>query len=97
MQRVLFELLESVELKILSLQTVLSDSRNPETLARICAQSSLHSLSVQGGELVRAASEGPCPCVYVDCTQTFRSSEQIFVCFGGQEKGKTVFKLKLAH
>lgn len=33
----------------------------------------------------------------MDCTQTFRSLEQLFVCFGGQEKGKTVFKLKLAH
>ncbi len=35
--------------------------------------------------------------IYVDCTQSFRSSEQLFVCYGGQQKGKVVSKQRLAH
>ncbi len=35
--------------------------------------------------------------IYVDRTQSFRSSEQLFVCHGGQQKGKAVFKQRLAH
>ncbi len=35
--------------------------------------------------------------VYVDCTQSFRRSEQLFVCHGGQQKGKAVSKQRLAH
>ncbi len=35
--------------------------------------------------------------IYVDCTQSFRSSEQLFVCHGGQQKGKAVSKQRLAH
>lgn len=34
--------------------------------------------------------------IYVDCTQSF-SSEQLLVCFGGQQKGKAVSKQRLAH
>ncbi len=30
--------------------------------------------------------------IYVDCTRSFRSSEQLFVCYGGQQKGKAVSK-----
>ncbi len=29
-------------------------------------------------------------CFYVECTQSFRCSDQLFVCFGGQQKGETV-------
>ncbi len=35
--------------------------------------------------------------IYVDRTRNFRSSEQLFVCHGGQQKGKAVSKQKLAH
>ncbi len=35
--------------------------------------------------------------VYVDRTQSFRISDQLFVCFGGQQKGKAVSKQRLAH
>ncbi len=28
-------------------------------------------------------------CIYVDRTQSFRTSDQLFVSFGGQQKGKT--------
>ncbi len=35
--------------------------------------------------------------VYVDRTRSFRSSEQLFVCHRGQQKGKAVSKLRLAH
>ncbi len=35
--------------------------------------------------------------IYVDCTQSFRSSEQLFVCHGSQQKGKAVSKQRLAH
>ncbi|KAI7791561.1 hypothetical protein IRJ41_025374 [Triplophysa rosa] len=35
--------------------------------------------------------------LYLDRTQSFRSSEQLFVCFGGQQKGRTVSKQRLAH
>ncbi|KAI2646090.1 Sentrin-specific protease 2 [Labeo rohita] len=34
---------------------------------------------------------------YVDCTRSFRRSEQLFVCFGGQQMGKAVSKQRLAH
>ncbi len=35
--------------------------------------------------------------IYMDCTQSVRSSEQLFVCHGGQQKGKAVSKQRLAH
>ncbi len=34
---------------------------------------------------------------YMDRTQNFRTSEQLFVCFGGQQKGKAVSKQRMAH
>ncbi len=34
---------------------------------------------------------------YVDRTQNFRTSEQLFVCYGGQQKGKAVSKQRMAH
>ena len=33
---------------------------------------------------------------YVNQMQSFRTSEQLFVCYGGQQKGKAVAKQKLA-
>ncbi len=36
-------------------------------------------------------------CIYVDSTRSVRSSEQLFVCHGGQQKGKAVSKQRLAH
>ncbi len=35
--------------------------------------------------------------IYVDQTRSFRSSEQLFVCYRGQQKGKAVSKQRLAH
>ncbi|KAL0194518.1 hypothetical protein M9458_008090 [Cirrhinus mrigala] len=35
--------------------------------------------------------------IYVDRTRGFRRSEQLFVCFGGQQKGNAVSKQRLAH
>ncbi|KAI2660289.1 ATP synthase subunit alpha [Labeo rohita] len=35
--------------------------------------------------------------IYVDRTQHFRRTEQLFVCFGGQQKGNAVSKQRLAH
>ncbi len=35
--------------------------------------------------------------IYVDRTQSFKTSDQLFVCFGGQQKGKAVSKQRLAH
>ncbi len=34
---------------------------------------------------------------YVDRTHIFRTSEQLFVCYGGQQKGKAVSKQRMAH
>ncbi len=35
--------------------------------------------------------------IYVDRTRSVRSSEQLFVCHGGQQRGKAVSKQRLAH
>ncbi|KAI2643782.1 ORF V: Enzymatic polyprotein [Labeo rohita] len=35
--------------------------------------------------------------IYVDHTWHFRRTEQLFVCFGGQQKGNAVSKQRLAH
>ncbi len=35
--------------------------------------------------------------IYVDRTQSFTTSDQLFVCFGGQQKGRAVSKQRLAH
>ncbi|KAL0152538.1 hypothetical protein M9458_052261 [Cirrhinus mrigala] len=35
--------------------------------------------------------------IYMGCTWSFRRSEQLFVCFGGQQKGMAVSKLSLGH
>ncbi|KAL0152541.1 hypothetical protein M9458_052264, partial [Cirrhinus mrigala] len=35
--------------------------------------------------------------IYVDRIRSFRRSEQLFVCFGGQQKGNAVSKQRLAH
>ncbi len=34
---------------------------------------------------------------YTDRTQSFKTSEQLFVCYGGQQKGKAVSKQRMAH
>jgi hypothetical protein len=35
--------------------------------------------------------------LYVDRTQSFGTSDQLFVCNGGQQKGKAVSKQRMAH
>ena len=35
--------------------------------------------------------------LYVDRTQSLRTSDQLFVCYGGQQKGKAVSKQRMAH
>ncbi len=34
---------------------------------------------------------------YVNRTQSFRTSKQLFVCYGGQQKGEAVSKQRMAH
>ncbi len=34
---------------------------------------------------------------YVDRTQSFRTSEQFCICYGGQQKGKAVSTQRMAH
>ncbi|XP_052438415.1 uncharacterized protein LOC127977534 [Carassius gibelio] len=34
---------------------------------------------------------------YVDRTQSFRTSDQLFVCYGGRQKGNAVSKQRMAH
>ncbi len=83
-------------------------SRCPETPAWIRAQGSHHALPQSGGEPASTALGGGrsslgvlCPvralCIYMDRTRSFRSSEQLLVCYGGQQKGKAVSKQRLAH
>ncbi|KAL0152766.1 hypothetical protein M9458_052489 [Cirrhinus mrigala] len=35
--------------------------------------------------------------IYMERTQPFRRSEQLFVCYGGQQKGKAVSKQRISH
>ncbi|KAL0153588.1 hypothetical protein M9458_051068 [Cirrhinus mrigala] len=35
--------------------------------------------------------------IYIERTQHFRRSEQLFVCYGGQQKGKAVSKQRISH
>ncbi len=35
--------------------------------------------------------------LYTDRTQSLRTSDQLFVCYGGQQKGKAVSKQRMAH
>ncbi len=83
-------------------------SRCLETPAWIRAQGSHRALPRSGGEPASTALRGGdpalallCPVralrIYVDRTRSVRSSEQLFVCHGGQQKGKAVSKQRLAH
>ncbi|KAI2654617.1 GTPase HflX [Labeo rohita] len=36
-------------------------------------------------------------CIYLERTQSFRCFEQLFVCYGGQQKGKAVSKQRISH
>ncbi|KAI2655686.1 hypothetical protein H4Q32_024283 [Labeo rohita] len=136
LQRDPFEPLESVELKYLSLKTLL-----PIALTSIKRVGDLHAFSVNESCLEFGPADSHvtlrlqpgyvpkvpttpfrdqvvnlqalpleeadpalallCPiralCIYVDCTRSFRRSEQLFVCFGGQQKGNAVSKQRLAH
>ncbi len=66
-------------------------SRCPETPAWIRAQGYHHALLRSGGEPASTAFGGGRP------TRSFRSYEQLLVCYGGQQKGKAVSKQRLAH
>ncbi|KAI2654760.1 Actin filament-associated protein 1-like 2 [Labeo rohita] len=37
------------------------------------------------------------PRIYLECSQHFRHSGQLFVCYGGQQKGKAVPKQRISH
>ncbi len=37
------------------------------------------------------------PLYYIDRTQSFRTSDQLFVCHGGRQKGNAVSKQRMAH
>ena len=131
-----FEPLQSVELKVLSLKTVLLVA-----LASLKRVGDLHAFSVdesclefgpgdshvilrprpgyvpkvpttpfrdQVVNLQALPSEEADPALallcpvralrlYVDRTRSFRTSDQLFVCYGGQQKGKAVSKQRMAH
>ncbi len=81
---------------------------NPVAPARLCAQGSHYSIQGPGGEPASAAPGGgrpspgfACPVRalrhYVDRTQSFRTSDQLFVCHGGRQKGNAVSKQKMPH
>ncbi len=81
---------------------------NPEALARLCARGSHFSLRGPSGEPASAAPGGgrpspsfACPVraltCYVDRTQSLRTSDQLFVCYGGRQKGNVVSKQRVAH
>ncbi len=83
-------------------------SRCLETPAWICAQGSNHVLLRSGGEPASTALGGGRSSLSVavsrksiahicDRTRSFRNSEQLFACHGGQQKGKAVSKQRLAH
>ncbi len=86
-------------------------SRCLETPAWIRAQGSHHALPRSGGEPASTALGGGRSSlsvavsrkaympvrIYVDRTRSVRSSEQLFVCHGGQQNGKAVSKQRLAH
>ncbi|KAL0149369.1 hypothetical protein M9458_055407, partial [Cirrhinus mrigala] len=97
-----FEPLASVELKYLSLKTALlttltSIKRVPTTPFR----DQVVNLQALPLEEADPASALLCPVralrIYVDRTRHFRRTEQLFVCFGGQQKGNAVSKQRLAH
>ncbi|KAI2646504.1 hypothetical protein H4Q32_024931 [Labeo rohita] len=119
LQRPPFEPLQSAELKILSLKTVLLTA-----LASIKRIGDLQAFSVdesclefgpanshvvlrpRPGYVPKRPGSEPalaflCPIralrLYVDRTQSFRTPDQLFVCYGGQQKGKAVSKQRLAH
>ncbi len=85
LQRPPFEPLQSAELKI------------PTTPFR----DQVVSLQALPSEEADPALAFLCPVctlrLYVDRTQSFRTSYQLFVCYGGQQKGKAVSKQRLAH
>ncbi len=71
---------------------------NPEAPAQLCAQGSHYSIQRPGSEPASAATGGGRPSPgfalsrpsiehYVDRTQSFRTSDQLFVCHGGRQKG----------
>ncbi|KAI2667386.1 hypothetical protein H4Q32_003854 [Labeo rohita] len=95
LQRAPFEPLGSVEFKFLSLKTALLTA-----LASI-KRDQVVNLQALPSEEADPALALLCPVralrVYVDCTRSFRRSEQLFVCFGGQQKGNAVSKQRLAH
>ncbi len=125
LQRGPFEPLVSVELKFLSLKTVLltaltSIKRVGNLLAFSVSEECLvfgpvysHvvlttpfrdqvvNLQALPSEEADPALALLCPVralrIYVDRTRSVRSSEQLFVCHGGQQKGKAVSKQRLAH
>ncbi len=125
-----FEPLQSVELKFLSLKTVLlaalatvkrvgdlqafsiDDScleyvvlrPRPGYVPKVPTtpfRDQVMNLQALPGEEADPAIALLCPVhalrIYVDRTQSFRTSDQLFVCFGGQQKGRAVSKQRLAH
>ncbi len=73
-----------------------------------CPLGSHYSIQGPGGEPASAAPGGgrpspgfACPIRvlrhYVDRTQSFRTSDQLFVCHGGRQKGNAVSKQRMAH
>ncbi len=81
---------------------------NPEAPARLCAQGSHYSLQSQVVSLQALPLEEADPALallcpvralrcYVDRKQSFRTSDQLFVCHGGRQKGNAISKQRMAH
>ncbi|KAI2665751.1 hypothetical protein H4Q32_022840 [Labeo rohita] len=98
-----FKPLQSVELDALSFKTALltaltKSGRPPSPLREQDQVVTLQALSSQEDDPnltllcpVRALR------IYMERTQPFRRSEQLFVCYGGQQKGKAVSKQRISH
>ncbi|KAL0147528.1 hypothetical protein M9458_057156, partial [Cirrhinus mrigala] len=100
-----FEPLQSVELDALSFKTALLTA-----LTSIKRVGDLQALSVNSSCLEFGPADSHeddpnltllCPVralrIYMERTQPFRRSEQLFVCYGGQQKGKAVSKQRISH
>ncbi|KAI2655651.1 hypothetical protein H4Q32_024245 [Labeo rohita] len=97
-----FEPLQSVDLSVLSMKMALltgltSVKRVPTTPFRDQVVT-LQAIPSQEGDPNRSLL---CPVralrIYAERIQAFRRSEQLFVCSGGQQKGKAVSKQKVYH
>ncbi len=81
---------------------------NPEAPGWLCAQGSYYSLQSQVVSLQALTPDEADPTLallcpvralrcYVDMTQSFRTSDQLFVCHWGRQKVNAISKQRMAH